>query len=273
MRLLERLRAQRRAPDVLERIIAGWLRESGAGAHDIAVIGRAAGLWQGPPSPTGVARLERMARPVAPWSGATTLVAPRPALARDESWFAALRLAAVDVSLPSGFVPQPTRPAEATPLAPRAPGVYLALADGAGEAAQLVDTARARTLLGGGAPLEARLARRLRPILAAQGHALDLTTIRIHTGPAADALARELGARAFALGPDLVFADGMFAPERGDGLARLVHELTHTWQQAIGRAEPGRVAALEAEARHAASHLDAGRDGPAEAPRRRGSRR
>ena len=59
------------------------------------------------------------------------------------------------------------------------------------------------------------------------GVALD--TMRAHTDSAA---ARALGARAFAWGDQLVFADGAYAPHTGAGRLLLAHELAHVAQQA-----------------------------------------
>ncbi|MFK7868711.1 MAG: DUF4157 domain-containing protein [Roseobacter sp.] len=55
--------------------------------------------------------------------------------------------------------------------------------------------------------------------------------VRIHTGPQADALARDVRARAFTLGQDVVFAEGRFAPETQAGRKLIAHELTHVAQQ------------------------------------------
>jgi hypothetical protein len=57
---------------------------------------------------------------------------------------------------------------------------------------------------------------------------------RIHRGAAADRAARSVGARAFTVGRDIVFADGEYAPETGPGRALMLHELVHVAQQARG---------------------------------------
>ena len=49
----------------------------------------------------------------------------------------------------------------------------------------------------------------------------DLSGVRLHTGPSANAVARGIGARAFALGPDIAFASFTIAPRT------LAHELAH----------------------------------------------
>jgi hypothetical protein len=58
----------------------------------------------------------------------------------------------------------------------------------------------------------------------------DLSTVRVHTGPAADRAARSVGARAFALGHHVVFAEGEYRPGSGEGRRLLAHELAHVVQ-------------------------------------------
>lgn len=58
----------------------------------------------------------------------------------------------------------------------------------------------------------------------------DLSGVRIHTDPAAQAAAELVGAEAFTLGEDIYFNTGRFAPNSARGLALLVHELTHVAQ-------------------------------------------
>lgn len=59
----------------------------------------------------------------------------------------------------------------------------------------------------------------------------DLSGVHVHTGARADASARALGARAFVVGRDIVFADGQFAPGTASGRTLLAHELAHVAQQ------------------------------------------
>ncbi|MEL6619997.1 MAG: DUF4157 domain-containing protein [Pseudomonadota bacterium] len=72
--------------------------------------------------------------------------------------------------------------------------------------------------------------------------------VRIHTGPEADALTHEIGARAFTVGRDVVFADGTFQPDTHSGRHLIAHELTHVVQQrgpqsagAVAQTAPGSV--------------------------------
>lgn len=62
----------------------------------------------------------------------------------------------------------------------------------------------------------------------------DFGDVRIHTGTAADKLARELGAKAFTTGKDIFFQEGTYQPSSEAGKGLLGHELTHVMQQASG---------------------------------------
>jgi hypothetical protein len=58
-------------------------------------------------------------------------------------------------------------------------------------------------------------------------HFGDLSGVRIHTDAAAAESARNLGANAFAIGDDISFARGTYAPESAEGQRLLAHELAH----------------------------------------------
>jgi hypothetical protein len=121
------------------------------------------------------------------------------------------------------------RAALAEPAAPLAPAASEALghdfarvrvAPAAGERAeaQAADAARrapAAPAPGEPAPADARAA---------------LGEVRVHTGPRARAAARALRARAFSVGPHLVFGEGEYAPHSARGRALLAHELAHAAQ-------------------------------------------
>lgn len=64
----------------------------------------------------------------------------------------------------------------------------------------------------------------------------DFGDVRIHTDGAAATAARELRARAFSVGRDIVFGAGEYAPSTSAGRSLLAHELAHVVQQAPGRA-------------------------------------
>jgi len=59
----------------------------------------------------------------------------------------------------------------------------------------------------------------------------DLSAVRIHTDGNANQLARELDAKAFTIGQDIVFGAGSYSPTTIEGRRLLAHELTHVIQQ------------------------------------------
>jgi len=65
------------------------------------------------------------------------------------------------------------------------------------------------------------------------GH--DFSGVRVHTGPLAADSARAVGARAYTVGRDIVFAGGEHAPESPMGRRLLAHELSHVVQQGTTR--------------------------------------
>src|SRR5262249_47466579 len=81
--------------------------------------------------------------------------------------------------------------------------------------------------------------------------------VRVHSDGAAAGAARALGARAFAVGTDVVFGADQFTLSTLPGQAMLAHELAHVVQQGeAGDAEPGRA---EADASTAARAAASGR--------------
>lgn len=56
--------------------------------------------------------------------------------------------------------------------------------------------------------------------------------VRIHTGAAAAQSARDIAARAYTVGPHIVFGTGQYAPDTPDGRKLMAHELAHVVQQA-----------------------------------------
>ena len=64
----------------------------------------------------------------------------------------------------------------------------------------------------------------------------DFSKVRIHADTRAGASARSLGARAYTVGNNVVFAPGRFAPQTTEGRRLLAHELTHVVQQSPNRA-------------------------------------
>jgi hypothetical protein len=61
------------------------------------------------------------------------------------------------------------------------------------------------------------------------GH--DFSSVRVHSGAAAEQAAREVNASAYTLGNHLAFAAGRYAPGTREGDRLLAHELAHTIQQ------------------------------------------
>lgn len=58
--------------------------------------------------------------------------------------------------------------------------------------------------------------------------------VRLHTDSHADKLARKMNARAFTIGSDIFFKNGVYAPAAEKGRETLIHELTHVVQQSSG---------------------------------------
>ncbi|MFL6260723.1 MAG: DUF4157 domain-containing protein [Thermoanaerobaculia bacterium] len=105
--------------------------------------------------------------------------------------------------------------------------------------------------LGEGRPLESATRSRMEQAFGAR-----FDEVRVHTGETAARLARELDARAFAVGPHVAFGHGEYRPGTLVGDAVLAHELAHTLQQRGATAEAGPAAparSLEGEANTAAA--------------------
>lgn len=64
-----------------------------------------------------------------------------------------------------------------------------------------------------------------------QGFGHGFSGVRVHTDAAAGASARMLGARAYTVGQDVVFAPGEYQPGTATGRALIAHELAHVLQQ------------------------------------------
>jgi len=62
----------------------------------------------------------------------------------------------------------------------------------------------------------------------------DFSDVHIHTDARAAQLAGAIQARAFAVGQEIVFGAGEFAPETSQGRELMAHELTHVVQQEAG---------------------------------------
>lgn len=66
----------------------------------------------------------------------------------------------------------------------------------------------------------------------------DFSQVRVHTDAAAAASAREVHARAYTVGRDVVFGAGRYEPATPEGRRLIAHELTHVLQQSFGAAAP-----------------------------------
>lgn len=86
-----------------------------------------------------------------------------------------------------------------------------------------------RVLQSGGSSLDNATRVQMEPALGA-----DFSDVRIHTGRAADESAASLGAKAYTMGNDIVFAEGAYDPASTAGQTTLAHELTHVVQQRSG---------------------------------------
>jgi hypothetical protein len=68
----------------------------------------------------------------------------------------------------------------------------------------------------------------------------DFSQVSVHTGSRAAESAEALQAKAYTVGPQIVFGSGEYAPESPEGKELLAHELAHVVQQAEGStAAPG----------------------------------
>jgi hypothetical protein len=67
----------------------------------------------------------------------------------------------------------------------------------------------------------------------------DFSQVRVHSDSGAGQSARDMDARAYTVGADIVFGAGRFAPETGEGRRLIAHELTHVVQQRDGIAVGG----------------------------------
>ena len=98
------------------------------------------------------------------------------------------------------------------------PGATLSIP--AGVAAEIA------ALPGGGRPLDTQVRAFVEPRFG-----YDFGRVRVHTDERAARTTRAVGARAYAVGRDVVFAPGEYRPDTADGRRLLAHELTHVVQQ------------------------------------------
>jgi hypothetical protein len=113
-----------------------------------------------------------------------------------------------------------------------------------------------RALKDPGAPLDGRTRTFFEPRFGR-----DFSHVRVHTGAAAAQSASAIGAVAYTVGPDVVFAEGRYAPATPSGRRLLAHELAHTLQQSFALQSPGLFSTADQEiaADQAATSALAGR--------------
>jgi hypothetical protein len=97
-----------------------------------------------------------------------------------------------------------------------------------------------RVLAEPGAPLQPALRQDME-----QRFGRDFSQVRVHSGSAAEQSARDVDARAYTVGRDMVFGSSRFAPQTSEGRRLIAHELTHAIQQSrdgitVGGHEGGR---------------------------------
>ena len=90
------------------------------------------------------------------------------------------------------------------------------------------------TLASGGRPLPDDVRSQME---ARFGH--DFARVRVHDGSSAAVSAAAVGARAYTVGPHVVFGSGEYQPDSSAGRRLLAHELTHVVQQGASAAGVG----------------------------------
>jgi len=107
---------------------------------------------------------------------------------------------------------------------PNQPAINRVRTHGAGEA--IVPSVVAEVVSSPGCSLETTM----RELMESR-FAHDFSEVRVHTDARAGESARNLGARAYTVGPEIVFGAGEYAPGTGEGRRLLAHELVHVIQQ------------------------------------------
>jgi hypothetical protein len=126
---------------------------------------------------------------------------------------------AADRALASAAPAQSVSSSPPEPLVRRRPS-------GTGSGAHDAPASVGDTLRSSGAPLD----RGSRQFFESR-FAHDFSRVRVHTGAPAEQSADEVGARAYTVGSDVVFARGEYSPNSSDGRRLLAHELAHVVQQ------------------------------------------
>ena len=101
-----------------------------------------------------------------------------------------------------------------------------------GQATGLTETAPAsvdHVIASSGKPLEPALQKDME-----QRFGRDFSRVRVHSGGEAEKSARDVNAKAYTVGHDMVFGAGQYAPGTPQGARLLAHELAHSVQQETG---------------------------------------
>jgi uncharacterized protein DUF4157 len=99
------------------------------------------------------------------------------------------------------------------------------------------------------------------------GFGCDFADVRVHADARAAASARAVGARAYTVGPHVVFGSGGYAPATQPGRTLLAHELAHVVQQRRGPARVPEHGGLEVGPPHSADEAQAEAEAAAVAAR------
>jgi hypothetical protein len=86
--------------------------------------------------------------------------------------------------------------------------------------------ARINNALGSGQPISDAVKKPMEPAFG-----IDFSDVRVHTDSEADALNKQLNAKAFTTGKDVFFREGEYSPGSDSGKKLIAHELTHVVQQ------------------------------------------
>ncbi len=128
----------------------------------------------------------------------------------------------------------PQRQGQRVPLTP-ANILHLQRTAGNGAVDQLLDLQREESPVldvvgkGGGAPLDPTVQTEMSQLLGA-----DFSNVRVHTDAKASASAETVQARAYTVGNEIVFGQGVYQPDSHQGKHTIAHELTHVIQQSHG---------------------------------------
>jgi hypothetical protein len=87
------------------------------------------------------------------------------------------------------------------------------------------------------------------------GH--DFSEVRVHTDSQGEQSARAIRAKAYTVGNDIVFGEGRYEPETGEGKRLIAHELVHVVQQGRGGSAPPLDPSSSLEQAAAAAAIDA----------------